>query len=111
MNPQDPPPPWHAVFPSPSTTLPVPITRSELLNKFRQGHEPGVDFLLIDLRRIDFEVRTSATHRAQDETFIITGWNNSRLAEPTSPDNLSQPPNYLESMRRHKDQIGDILLQ
>lgn len=52
-----PPPPWHAAYPSPRTTNPQTITRATLLEKLRAGQRPGVDFLLVDLRRTDHEVR------------------------------------------------------
>ncbi|BCS05478.1 putative arsenate reductase (Arc2) [Aspergillus luchuensis] len=46
--------PWHAAYPTPRSTA-VGIRREELLGWFRSGRQPGRDFLLIDLRRTDFE--------------------------------------------------------
>jgi hypothetical protein len=48
--------PWHAAFPSPGNTTPKSISRSELLHCLQAGQRPGKDFLLVDLRRADFEV-------------------------------------------------------
>jgi arsenical-resistance protein 2 len=48
--------PWHAAFPSPRTTNPASLPRSTVLQWLQEGtKEPGADFLLVDLRRVDFE--------------------------------------------------------
>lgn len=47
--------PWHAAYPAPRSTA-IGIRREEVLGWFRSGRQPGRDFLLIDLRRTDFEV-------------------------------------------------------
>ncbi|KAI1437368.1 Rhodanese-like domain-containing protein [Xylaria sp. CBS 124048] len=46
--------PWHAAFPEPKTTQPAALTREEVLEKLR-GSGNGRDFVLIDLRRNDYE--------------------------------------------------------
>ncbi|EHL03185.1 hypothetical protein M7I_0695 [Glarea lozoyensis 74030] len=46
--------PWHAAYPAPKTTAAV-ITRDKLLSWLNQGLVAGVDFVLVDLRRTDFE--------------------------------------------------------
>lgn len=48
--------PWHEAFPAPRTTAPT-ISRQEVLQWFREGKKPGKDFVLVDLRRADHEVR------------------------------------------------------
>jgi hypothetical protein len=48
--------PWHAAYPKPRNAQPASITRAELLQKFQARQKPGIDFLLIDLRRTDHEV-------------------------------------------------------
>ena len=48
--------PWHAVYPSPRNSSPASISRTELLHLFRTGKQPGTDFVLVDLRRTDYEV-------------------------------------------------------
>ncbi len=53
--------PWHAAYPKPKNTSPDSISRSELLERLNRGKQPGRDFLLIDLRRNDHEVRYIAT--------------------------------------------------
>ncbi len=54
--------PWHAAYPKPRNAQPESLPRQDLLKKLRAGQKPGVDFLLVDLRRTDHEVgRLSAT--------------------------------------------------
>lgn len=47
--------PWHAAYPAPRNTADS-LPRHELLQWFRDGKQPGKDFVLVDLRRTDFEV-------------------------------------------------------
>jgi hypothetical protein len=47
--------PWHASYPAPRTVAPS-LSRQELLQWFREGKRAGTDFVLVDLRRTDFEV-------------------------------------------------------
>jgi hypothetical protein len=48
--------PWHAAFPAPRTAEPASLTRDEVLVKLQAGGV-GHDFILVDLRRTDYEVR------------------------------------------------------
>lgn len=48
--------PWHTAYPAPTAEA-SSITREIVLSWIRQGKVPGKDFVLIDLRRTDFEVR------------------------------------------------------
>ncbi len=48
--------PWHDAYPTPNNANPASIHRSELLQLFKDGQRPGVDFLIVDLRRMDHEV-------------------------------------------------------
>jgi hypothetical protein len=48
--------PWYAAYPEPRNKDPDSISRADLLQRFQAGQKPGVDFLLIDLRRSDHEV-------------------------------------------------------
>ena len=47
--------PWYAAYPSPKTA-PASVHISELCQWLKDGKKAGKDFLLIDLRRNDFEV-------------------------------------------------------
>ncbi|KIW36629.1 uncharacterized protein PV06_11142 [Exophiala oligosperma] len=48
-------PAWHEAYPPPRNQSPTVVTRQKLLQWFRGGKTPGVDFLLVDLRRTDNE--------------------------------------------------------
>jgi hypothetical protein len=50
--------PWHAGYPAPKSETKT-ISREEVLELYSAGKQPGVDFLLIDLRRNDHEVSHS----------------------------------------------------
>ncbi|KAK5069362.1 hypothetical protein LTR51_008612 [Lithohypha guttulata] len=49
---------WHEAYPNPRNQSPDAITRQDLLERLRKGQKSGVDFLLIDLRKADHQVRT-----------------------------------------------------
>ncbi|KAJ5767163.1 uncharacterized protein N7511_004779 [Penicillium nucicola] len=46
--------PWHAAFPAPKTVAPS-LSREEFLQWIQEGKEAGKDFVLVDLRRTDYE--------------------------------------------------------
>lgn len=50
--------PWHANYPSPRNTA-ASILRQEVLQWLQAGKLPGDDYVLVDVRRNDFEVRKS----------------------------------------------------
>jgi arsenical-resistance protein 2 len=54
-------PAWHEAYPPPRNTSPSTIERQELLAQLQMGKQPGVDFLLVDLRRTDYEVLEQKT--------------------------------------------------
>lgn len=47
--------PWHAATPAPKTVV-ASLPRQELLKWFRGGKQAGKGFLLVGLRRADFEI-------------------------------------------------------
>lgn len=50
--------PWHAAYPTPRNADPATITREALLNLMtKSSGSAAKDFLLIDLRRTDNEVK------------------------------------------------------
>lgn len=51
--------PWYVTYPKPRNDKPAVVTRNEVLHWLNNGQKPGVDFLLIDLRRTDHEVSLS----------------------------------------------------
>ncbi|KIW52557.1 hypothetical protein PV05_08187 [Exophiala xenobiotica] len=48
-------PAWHSAYPQPRNETPNAMTRRAVLGWLQDGQKPGVDFLLIDLRRTDHE--------------------------------------------------------
>lgn len=47
---------WHDAYPRPRNQTPDVMKREDLLACLNKGEKPGIDFLLIDLRRNDHEV-------------------------------------------------------
>ncbi|KAI0965813.1 Rhodanese-like domain-containing protein [Xylaria arbuscula] len=54
MSKVEPEQPWHAAFPAPKTTEPASLTREQVLERLRTGGV-GRDFVLVDVRRNDYE--------------------------------------------------------
>jgi hypothetical protein len=48
--------PWYSAYPPPRHTGTKSVSREAMLQLLRNGKKPGVDFLLVDLRRMDHEV-------------------------------------------------------
>jgi len=48
--------PWFEAYPPPKNPQPETVPREELRQWFLQGQKPGKDFILVDVRREDFEV-------------------------------------------------------
>lgn len=46
--------PWHAAYPAPRTVA-SSISRLDLFGWMKEGKKAGKDYILIDLRRTDFE--------------------------------------------------------
>lgn len=55
------PSPWHAAYPTPRNS-PATISREEVLDMIKRSAEtPSRDYVLIDLRRTDYEVELTTT--------------------------------------------------
>ncbi|OQV03048.1 Rhodanese-like domain-containing protein isoform 2 [Cladophialophora immunda] len=63
-------PTWYEAYPKPRNQSPTAVSRQELLQWLQGGKVPGVDFLLIDLRRTDHEVKRNGH---ADEGQWLTG--------------------------------------
>lgn len=50
---------WYDAYPKPRNQSPAIMERKDLLARFQKGEKPGIDFLLVDLRRTDHEVNSS----------------------------------------------------
>lgn len=48
--------PWYAAYPEPRSTDLKRITREDLLRRMKNGEKSGQKFVLVDVRRTDFEV-------------------------------------------------------
>ena len=59
------PSPWHAIFPTPKAQLPS-ITPEALAELIRSDRVPGKDYIVVDVRRTDFEVCTAPMCRHLD---------------------------------------------
>ena len=51
--------PWYAAYPAPKHTDPASIHQTELLQWFHDWQKPGLDFVIVDLRRMDYNVCSS----------------------------------------------------
>ena len=51
--------PWHSAYPAPRNSNPSAVSRDEVRKWLDEGLIPGKDFVLVDLRRADHEVRRS----------------------------------------------------
>lgn len=49
-------PAWHEAYPAPRNTSPSVMERKDLLAHLQGGKRPGVDFVVVDLRKNDYEV-------------------------------------------------------
>ena len=49
---------WYEAYPDPRNQSPAAVSRQDLLQRLQNGQKSGIDFLLIDLRKVDQKVRT-----------------------------------------------------
>jgi hypothetical protein len=52
---------WYAALPAPKTTAPS-VSRNHLLSWLKKDKVPGKDFVLVDLRRMDYEVSSLVSY-------------------------------------------------
>lgn len=67
--------PWHAAYPEPRNKNPDSISREKLLQRLEAGQESGKDFLLVDLRRTDYEVSVCTLNTSIQLILLSQGWN------------------------------------
>lgn len=58
--------PWYEAFPPARCQIPASLSSAELLHALNQGEKPGVDFILVDLRRNDHDVGSPSHAILQD---------------------------------------------
>lgn len=63
--------PWHAAFPSPKSVA-TPVSREQMREWLTGDKVPGKDFVLVDLRRNDYKVRSLDSYH-EDEWCIVRG--------------------------------------
>lgn len=98
--------PWHAAYPAPKSVV-AALPRHELLQWFRDGKKAGKDFVLVDVRRTDFEVcidfdlmddlwvaRVNVLYQIKTN-MIGLGWHHSWLYQSASTQSL---PNVTSSV-------------
>lgn len=59
-------PAWHEKYPNPQTEVPKSISKEDFLSRLKAGEKAGVNFLIVDLRRNDYEVRDHILCLAND---------------------------------------------
>nr|KAK5432350.1 hypothetical protein LTR18_011139 [Exophiala xenobiotica] len=65
--------PWYNAYPKPRKDKPAVVTRNEVLAWLKNGQNPGVDFLVIDLRRTDHQVLTALRGRDDPRLYKSAG--------------------------------------
>lgn len=64
-------PAWHAAYPTPRSAEPGKISREELLELLKtKGKIAGKDFVLVDLRRNDYEVHAKPEAPTRQYTLL-----------------------------------------
>ena len=117
--------PWHAAYPKPRNGEPESLACQDLLKRFTEGQTPGVDFLLVDLRRTDHEVSgLSATVPRSHKTRLplpcrlercltvnVPGWHNPRLDQSPSSESIRQPSYTLQPVPQGEDRTSNLVLR
>ncbi len=109
---------WYDAYPPPQHTTPSAIHRNDLLALLQSGKRPGKDFLLVDLRRNDHEVRRSlfpsdCQSISPDSLcclLLVQGWYDQRLYQSTCAEPVLQSSHSTEFVSKRGDRIGDLVL-
>jgi len=80
--------PWHAAYPAPKSEV-NSLPRQELLRWLKEGKQAGKDFVLVDVRRNDFEVLLAFDGTGTGYLLILLGWYHSWFAESTCSELVS----------------------
>ncbi len=87
------------------------ITRAELLQYFRDGKKAGKDFILIDLRRKDYEVRSGSSADILLGAQCFTGRDCQRVSEPPRTEPVPIHSNPLRCSFCSENKAGDLVLR
>ena len=117
--------PWHAAYPAPTTTQPGAVSREEMLELLGTG-VVGKDYVLVDLRRNDYEVRPTAeaTHLSRHALSLeennhlrtsrdggVSGRHHQDIHQPPSTVSASQHPRIVRALCRGGRQAGNLVLR
>jgi hypothetical protein len=99
--------PRYAAYPDPRNTSPMSISRTELLQLFRNGKKVGKDLLLVDLRLADHEVglpdsvsQQTTTKRGKVAPKLTWTMGISRVG-PSTDRSISQHKAYIPRSRHY----------
>lgn len=102
---------WYEAYPDPRNQSPAAVSRQDLLQRLQNGQKSGIDFLLIDLRKVDQQVRTHPAILGTLHLFWhIKGWNYQGIIKPACSESLLFTPNSAEDLPARSYRVGDILL-
>lgn len=101
--------PWHAAYPAPRGAAPS-ISREELLQWIREGKQAGKDFVLVDLRRTDYEVWSVWKKVISSCADMLKGRNDQRVFELASSEFIPHDPNIIFSCIEQQREICDLVL-
>ena len=109
---------WYDAYPRPQHTSPSAINRNDLLALLQSGKRPGKDFLLVDLRRNDHEVRHSLFLSDRQSTspnslcclLLAQGWHDQRLCQSACAEPILQSPHIGGFVSKRRDRIGYLVL-
>ena len=109
---------WYDAYPPPQHTSPSAITRNDLLALLQSGKRPGKDFLLVDLRRNDHEVRPSLFPSDCQSIppnslcclLLAQGWYDQRLCQSACAEPVLQSSHSTKFVSKRGNRIGDLVL-
>ena len=89
--------PWHAAYPAPRITA-ATIRREDVLNMIKQNTEASIrDYILIDLRRNDFEVCNADHYYTLPFRKLSTvGRHHPRFNQPSRAELVPYPTNLIQ---------------
>ena len=117
--------PWHAAYPAPTTTQPGAVSREEMLELLGTG-VVGKDYVLVDLRRNDYEVcpAAEAAHLSKHIPSLegnndlrtsrdggVSGRHHQDIYQSPGTVAVSQHPRIVRALCRGGRQAGNLVLR
>lgn len=100
--------PWHEAYPPARCKTPASINSTELVHAFEQGRKPGMDFILVDLRRNDHDVGSPSD--TTQSRLIIIGWHHQRVFEFARSISISEFANSLRPLPCFRRETGHLVV-